>query len=160
MRSKELSVGLRDRIVSRHRSGEGYQKRPDGLPGHILRACAHQLASVFPDIFNLSYFKQITIVHMAKNPKVTCLNYYRRSTLKGWSALKVPKNTVASIILKWNMFATTNTLPRAGCPSNRGRRVLVREVTKNLINLTPIQRSLWRWLSFWKVHPSLQHSTN
>ena len=45
MRLKELSVELQDRIVSRHRSGEGYQ--------------------------NIS------------------------------AALKVPKNTVAFIILKW-----------------------------------------------------------
>ena len=48
---------------------------------------------------------------------------------------KVPKNTVASIIVKWKKFGTTKTLPRAGRPaklSNRGRRVLVREVTKNL----------------------------
>ena len=27
---------------------------PDGLPGHVHRACADQLASVFTDIFNLS----------------------------------------------------------------------------------------------------------
>jgi hypothetical protein len=50
------------------------------------------------------------------------------------AALKVPKNTVASIILKWKKFRTTKTLPRAGLPaklSNRGRRALVREVTKN-----------------------------
>ena len=26
---------------------------PDGLPGHVLRACTDQLASVFTDIFNL-----------------------------------------------------------------------------------------------------------
>ena len=80
MRSKELSIELRDRIVSRHRSGEGYQ--------------------------NIS------------------------------AALKFLKNTVASIILKWNTFGTTKALPRAGCPaklSNRGRRALVREVTKNLM---------------------------
>ena len=46
------------------------------------------------------------------------------------AALKVPKNTVASIILKWKEFGTTKTLPRAGRPaklSNRGRRTLVRE---------------------------------
>ena len=48
MRLKELSLKLRDRIVSRHRSGEEYQ--------------------------NIS------------------------------AALKVPKNTVVSIILKWNKF--------------------------------------------------------
>jgi hypothetical protein len=36
---------------------------------------------------------------------------------------KVPKNTVASIILQWKKFGTTKTLPRAGFPaklSNRG----------------------------------------
>ena len=51
MRSKELSVELRDRILSRHRSGEGYR--------HIS------------------------------------------------AALKVPKNTVDSIILKWKKYGTT-----------------------------------------------------
>ena len=84
-----MSVELRDRIVSRHRSGEGYQ--------------------------NIS------------------------------AALKVPKNTVASIILKWKKFGTTKTLPRAGRPaklSNRGRRALVREVTKNpMVTLTELQSS-------------------
>jgi hypothetical protein len=30
------------------------------------------------------------------------------------AALKVPKNTVASIILKWKKFGTTKTLPRSG----------------------------------------------
>ena len=78
MRSKELSIELRDRIVSRHRSGEGYQ--------------------------NFS------------------------------AVLKYPKNTVASIILKWKKFGTTRTIPRAGRPaklSNRGRWALVREVSKN-----------------------------
>jgi hypothetical protein len=56
-----------------------------------------------------------------------------------YAALKGPKNTVASIFLKWKTFRTTKTLPRAGLPaklSNRGRRALVREVTKN---------PLWRW---------------
>jgi hypothetical protein len=50
------------------------------------------------------------------------------------AALKVPQNTVASIILKWKKFGTTKTLPRAGRPStlsNQRRRALVREVTKN-----------------------------
>ena len=78
MRSKELSIELRDRIVSRHRSGEGYK--------------------------NIS------------------------------AALKVPKNTMTSIILKCKKFGTTKTLPRAGYLAklrNRERRALVREVTKN-----------------------------
>ena len=50
------------------------------------------------------------------------------------AALKVPKNTVASIIPKWNKVGTTNTLPRAGRPANLRnlrRRVSVRDVTKN-----------------------------
>ncbi|CAM4733298.1 unnamed protein product [Leuciscus chuanchicus] len=78
MRSKELPEELRDRIVSRHRSGQGYKKMS--------------------------------------------------------AAVKVPKSTVASIILKWKMFGTTRTLPKAGRPaklSYRGRRALVREVKKN-----------------------------
>ena len=39
MRLKELSVELRDRIVSRHRSGEGYQKMSAALtaPKNILK---------------------------------------------------------------------------------------------------------------------------
>jgi hypothetical protein len=60
MRSKELSVELRDRIVS----GEGYQKISVGL--------------------------------------------------------KVPKNTVASIILKRKKFGTTKTLPRAEQSGEKG----------------------------------------
>uniref|UniRef100_A0AAZ3SJ60 Sleeping Beauty transposase HTH domain-containing protein n=1 Tax=Oncorhynchus tshawytscha TaxID=74940 RepID=A0AAZ3SJ60_ONCTS len=85
MKSKELSVELRDRIVLRHRSGEEYQ--------------------------NIS------------------------------AALKVPKNTVASIILKWEKFGTT-TLPRAGLlvKLSNQRRALVREVIKNpMVTLTELQ---------------------
>uniref|UniRef100_A0A8C4T2K1 Transposase Tc1-like domain-containing protein n=1 Tax=Erpetoichthys calabaricus TaxID=27687 RepID=A0A8C4T2K1_ERPCA len=89
MKSKELSVDLRDRIVSRHKSGEGYR--------------------------NIS------------------------------AALKVPMSTVASIIRKWKKFKTTRTLPRAGRPSklsDRGRRALVREVTKKpMVTLSELQRS-------------------
>ncbi len=83
MRSKELPEELRDRIVARHRSGQGYKKIS--------------------------------------------------------AALKVPKSTVASIILKWKTFGTTRTfLELAVRPklSYRGRRALVREVKKN-------PRSLW-----------------
>ncbi|CAM4732966.1 unnamed protein product [Leuciscus chuanchicus] len=60
------------------------------------------------------------------------------------AALKVPKSTVASIILKWKTFGTTRTLPRAGRPaklSSRGRRALVREVKKNpKITVAELQR--------------------
>ena len=89
MMLKELSVELRDRIVLKHRSGEGYP--------------------------NMS------------------------------ATLKVPKNTVASIIIKWKTFGTTKTLQGAGRLaklSNRGRRALVREVTKNpLVTLRELQSS-------------------
>ena len=89
MKSKELSVELRDRIVLRHRSGERYQKMS--------------------------------------------------------AALKVPKNTVASIILKWKKFGTSKTLLRAGRPAklrNQGRRALGREETKNpMVTLTELQSS-------------------
>ncbi|KAG2457775.1 TCB1 transposase, partial [Polypterus senegalus] len=89
MKSKELSVELRDRIVSRHKSGEGYRKIS--------------------------------------------------------TALKVPMSTVASIIHKWKKFEITRTLPRAGWPSklsDRGRRALVRKVTKNpMVTLSELQRS-------------------
>ncbi|KAG2463444.1 TC1A transposase, partial [Polypterus senegalus] len=88
-KSKELSVDLRDRIVWRHKSGEGYR--------------------------NIS------------------------------AALKVPVSTVTSIICKWKKFETTRNLPRAGRPSklsDRGRRALVREVTKNpMVTLSELQRS-------------------
>ncbi len=68
-----MSEELKDRIVARHRSGQGYKKNS--------------------------------------------------------AELKVPKSTVASIILKWKTFGMTRTLPRAGRPaklSYRGRRALVR----------------------------------
>ena len=47
---------------------------PDGIPSHILRACADQLAGVFTNIFNLSLsqsavptcFKRATIVPVPK----------------------------------------------------------------------------------------------
>ena len=60
-------------------------------------------------------------------------------------ALKIPKNTVAPIILKWKKFGATKTIPRDGRQaklSNRGRRALVREVTKNpMVTLTELQSS-------------------
>ena len=88
MRSKELSIERRDRIVSRHRSGEGYQKIS--------------------------------------------------------AALKVPKNTVASIILKWKKFGTAKTLPRAGQlakMSNCRRRAFVREVIMVITRCSLFQSS-------------------
>ena len=77
-------------------------------------------------------------------------------------ALKVLKNTVASIILKWKKFGTTKTLPRAGRLAKLnypGRRALVREVTKNLmVTLTDLQISSLDMGE--SSRRSLQHSTN
>ena len=89
MRSKELPKELRDRIVARHRSGQGYNRTS--------------------------------------------------------AALKVPKSTVASVILKWNKFGTSRILPRPGSrPAkllNHGRRASVREVKKNPeITVAELQR--------------------
>ena len=61
------------------------------------------------------------------------------------AALKVPKNRVASLFLKWKKFGTTKTLPRAGYLaklSNQGRRTLVRERTKNPM-VTLRNKILW-----------------
>ena len=62
-----------------------------------------------------------------------------------YGVLKVPKSTVSSIIRKWKEDGTTKTLPRADSPtklSNRARRTLVREVTKNpMTTLTELQSS-------------------
>ena len=59
--------------------------------------------------------------------------------------MKVPKNTVGSIIHERKKFETTKILLGAGRPpklSNRGKRTLVREVTKNpMVTLTELQRT-------------------
>jgi hypothetical protein len=40
-----------------------------------------------------------------------------KGTKNNSAALKVHKNMMVSILLKWKKFITTNTFPRAGCPS-------------------------------------------
>ncbi|XP_061087785.1 uncharacterized protein LOC133122096 isoform X2 [Conger conger] len=75
-KSKELPVKLRDKIVQRHISGDGYKK--------ISRS------------------------------------------------LNISSSTVESIIRKWKVHRTTETLPRSGCPSklsNQARNRLVSEAT-------------------------------
>ena len=80
------------------------------------------------------------------------------------AALKVLKNTVASIILKWKKFGTPKTHHRARRPaklSNQGRRALVREVTKNtMVTDRPPEFLFLRWEKLPEGQPSLQHSTN
>ncbi|KAK3542726.1 hypothetical protein QTP70_000094 [Hemibagrus guttatus] len=82
----------------------------------------------------------MTAQRTAKTPAKSAEQSRPRKTL----ALKVPVSTVAFIICEWKKFVTTRTLPRAGCPaklSDRGRRALVREVTKNpMVTLKELQR--------------------
>ena len=73
-----------------------------------------------------------------------------RIVLRHWSgegymsaALKVPKSTVASIILKWKKFGTTRRWPR----------------TRWSIWLSS-QNPVWRWEKLPEGQPSLQHSTD
>ncbi|XP_072329131.1 uncharacterized protein [Scyliorhinus torazame] len=57
---------------------------PDGILGHVLRACVEQLAEVFANIFNLSLlrsevptcFKKTTIIPVPKKNQAMCLNDY------------------------------------------------------------------------------------
>ena len=53
------------------------------------------------------------------------------------AALKIPKNTVASIVLRWKKFGTNKTLPRAGRPVKLSNWALVREVTP-MVTLTEL----------------------
>ncbi|XP_073323188.1 uncharacterized protein [Pagrus major] len=78
---------------------------------------------------------------VCRPPRQDCIEAgYRKIS----AALTVPMSKVASIIRKWKKFGTTRTLPRTGHPaklSDRGRRALVREVTKNpMVTLTELQR--------------------
>ncbi len=41
---------------------------PDGIPGHVLRACAFQLAGFFTDTFNLSLSLSVVPFMLQKNP--------------------------------------------------------------------------------------------
>ena len=76
-------------------------------------------------------------------PRQDCVEaQIREGYQKMTAALKDLKNTVSSIILKWKTFGNTKTLPRAGHLaklSNRGRKALFREVTKNpMVTLTEL----------------------
>ena len=42
------------KCVNHHKAAD-----PDGIPSHVLRACADQLAGVFTDIFNLSQSQSV-----------------------------------------------------------------------------------------------------
>ncbi len=80
-----LSISVADVTRSFKRVNIRKTVGPDGIPGHVLRACTFQLAGVFTDIFNLSLslsvvpscFKKSTIVPIPKKNKITCLNDWR-----------------------------------------------------------------------------------
>ncbi len=83
---------------------------------------------------------------------------------KNSAALKVPKSTVASIILKWKTFGTTRTLPRAGRPaklSYRGKSLGERgkEEPKDHCGWAPEMHS-GDGRKFVESQPSLQPSTS
>ncbi len=103
MRSKELPEELRDRIVARHRSGQGYKKNS--------------------------------------------------------AALKVPKSTVASIILKWKTLGQPE--PYLELAVGQTELSGEREVKKNpKITVAELQRSIRRWEKVVESQPSLQPSTS
>ncbi|KAL1254342.1 hypothetical protein QQF64_016571, partial [Cirrhinus molitorella] len=85
------------------------------------------------------------VLHLHLSPAVIMTRHRSGQGYKNiFAALKVPRSTVASIILKWKTFGTTRTLSRAGRPAKLsywGRRALVREVKKNpKITVAELQR--------------------
>ena len=76
---------------------------------------------------------QLTL-HIRAETKLWGWRNCLQSSLSDRIVSRLQKSSVASLILKW--IGTTRTLPRAGRPaklSNRGRRALEREVTKNMM---------------------------
>ncbi len=55
-----LSISVADVTRSFKRVNICKAVDPDGIPGHVLRACTFQLAGVFTDIFNL--FLSLSVV--------------------------------------------------------------------------------------------------
>ncbi len=80
-----LSLSVADVTRSFKRVNIRKAMGPDGIPGHVLKACAFQLAGFFTDMFNLSLslsvvpscFKKSIIVPILKKNKITCLNDWR-----------------------------------------------------------------------------------
>ncbi|KAJ8283937.1 hypothetical protein COCON_G00027870 [Conger conger] len=85
-KGKELPVELRDKIVERHKSGEGYKK-------------------------------------ISKS-------------------LNISSSTVRSIILKWKVHHTTETLPRSGCPSKLSKQARSRLVSEATVRPTVTLKEL------------------
>ena len=93
------------------------------------------------------------------------LSRHRSGEYQKMSAvLKVPKNIVTSIILKWKKFGATKPLSRAGRLaklSNQGSGPWSGRWPSTQWSLWQSSRvPLWRWENLPEGQPSLQHSTN
>ena len=77
-----------------------------------------------------------------------------RQKKKCSAALKVPKSTVTSIILKWKKFGTTRTLPRAGHPANLNNRE-----EKGQTEASPHWKTLGNLLGVYKKAPKGWYET-
>lgn len=89
---------------------------PDGVSALTLKNCAHQLASVFTDIFNWSLceckvpacFKSAVIIPVPKKSNTSCLNDYRPVALTS-IAMKVFERLIckqlASVVMDSYQFA-------------------------------------------------------
>ncbi len=90
-----LSVSVADVTRPLRRVNIRKAAGPDGIPGRVLKTCAHQLAGVFTDIFNLSLslsvvsqcFKTSIIVPIQKTPKACALLLWHPSSVSALRSL-------------------------------------------------------------------------
>ncbi len=87
----------------------------DGMTGHVLRACADQLAGLFTSIFNESLATSVvptsfkkSVIPVPKNSKPSCLNDYRPVALTS-IVMKVFERLLKSHICS-SIPATLDTL--------------------------------------------------
>ena len=88
---------------------------------------------------------------VSRGPRQDCVEVQIwRRVEKNSASLKVPKNTMASNILKWKKFGTTKTLPRAGQPEQSGEKCLG-QGSDPMVTLTELPSS-----SVEKIHSSVK----
>ncbi|KAK3528615.1 hypothetical protein QTP70_005344 [Hemibagrus guttatus] len=149
-RSKEIQKQMREKVIEIYQSGKGYKaiSKALGLPEKAtVRAIIYKWRK-HGTVENLPRSGRPTkitpraqrqlIQEVTKDPTTTS-----KELQASLASVKVPMSTVTFIIRKWKKFGITRTPPRAGCPaklSDRGRRALVREVTKNpMVTLKELQ---------------------
>ncbi len=121
-----LSISVADVTGSFRRVNIRKAVGPDAIPGHVLRACAFQLAGVFTDIFNLSLslsvvpscFKKSTIVPISNKNKITCLNDWKPVALSKCSETPIFSKCFENIIRDYIcslLPASMDTLQFAYC---------------------------------------------